>query len=207
MHAIGDRAVREALDAVEAARRQNGPSDGRHHISHIQVIHPDDIPRFRELDAVANAQPYWAVHEGQMDELTIPFLGPRRAAWQYPFRSLRRAGAVLAMGSDWAVSTPDPLVEIEVAVNRVLPERRGEADSFLPDERLDLPDALVGFTAGTAYVNHIDGEAGVLAPGRLADFAVIDRDLFELGDAISDARVAATFVEGHAVFEDPAFDG
>jgi predicted amidohydrolase YtcJ len=206
-HAIGDRAVREALDAIEAARRQNGPTDGRHHISHIQVIHPDDIPRFRELDTVANAQPFWAVHEGQMDDLTIPFLGPRRATWQYPFRSLRRAGAVLAMGSDWAVSTPDPLLEIEVAVNRVPPDRRGEVEPFLPEERLDLPDALAAFTAGTAYVNHLDGEAGVLAPGRLADFAIVDRDLFELGDTISDARVLATFVEGIAVFEDPAFDG
>ncbi len=84
-HAIGERAVREALDAVEAARRANGPTDTRPHIAHIQVIHPDDIGRFRALGVIANAQPYWACHEAQMDELTIPRLGPERSGWQYPF--------------------------------------------------------------------------------------------------------------------------
>jgi predicted amidohydrolase YtcJ len=97
-HAIGDGAVRQALDAIESTRRANGPRDGRHHIAHIQLIHPDDIPRFAVLDAVANAQPLWAVHEAQMDELTIPILGPERTAWQYPFGSLLRAGATLAFG-------------------------------------------------------------------------------------------------------------
>jgi predicted amidohydrolase YtcJ len=206
-HAIGDRAVREALDAVEAARVRNRPRDGRHHISHIQVIHPDDIPRFRALDVVANAQPLWACREPQMEELTIPFLGPERTSWQYPFRSLRRAGAVLAMGSDWNVSTPDPMAQIEVAVERVWPASRGLMQPFLPEERLDLPDALAAFTAGTAYVNHLD-EAGVLAADRLADLAVLDRDLFDPGAGpIGDARVVATFVGGQAVYEDAALDG
>ena len=94
-------------------------SDTRPHLAHIQVIHPDDVPRFARLGAVANAQPLWACREPQMDELTIPFLGAERATWQYPFASLLRAGARLAMGSDWAVSTPNPLLEIEVAVERV----------------------------------------------------------------------------------------
>ena len=91
-HAIGDRAVRESLDAVAAARRANGPTDTRPHIAHIQVIHPDDIGRFRELGVIANAQPYWACHEAQMDELTIPRLGAERTTWQYPFASLLAAG-------------------------------------------------------------------------------------------------------------------
>ena len=132
-HAIGDRAVREALDAVEAARRANGPTDTRPHIAHIQVIHPDDIGRFRELGVIANAQPYWACHEAQMDELTIPRLGAERTAWQYPFASLLAAGATLAMGSDWAVSTADPLLEMEVAVTRVADYHRGERPPFLPE--------------------------------------------------------------------------
>jgi predicted amidohydrolase YtcJ len=206
-HAIGDRAVRASLDAVAAARAQNGPSDTRPHIAHIQVIHPDDIGRFRELDVVANAQPYWACHEGQMDNLTIPFLGDRWS-WQYPFRSLRAAGAVLAMGSDWSVSTPDPLLEIELAVERVADESRGVREPFLPDERLDLIDALAAFTAGSAYVNHLDDETGTLEVGKAADLAVLDRDLFDRGSgAIGEARVVATFVEGVAVSEDPALDG
>ena len=206
-HAIGDRAVRASLDAVESARRANGPSDTRPHIAHIQVIHPDDIARFRRLGVAANAQPYWACHEGQMDDLTIPFLGDRWR-WQYPYRSLRAAGAVLAMGSDWSVSTPDPLLEMEVAVERVADEARGEREPFLPEERLELVDALAAFTAGSAWVNHLDDETGTLEVGKLADLAILDRDLFDRGaGAIGEARVVGTFVEGVAVYEDGALDG
>ena len=95
-HALGDRAVRNALDAVEAARREHGDHGQRHHLAHLQVVHPDDMPRFGRLGATANIQPLWATHEPQMDELTIPFLGERRAGWQYPFRSLQDAGAACA---------------------------------------------------------------------------------------------------------------
>jgi predicted amidohydrolase YtcJ len=207
-HAIGDRAVREALDAIEAARNANGRTDTRPHISHIQVIHPDDLPRFAALDVVANAQPLWACHEAQMDELTIPFLGPERSTWQYPFRSLLRAGARLAMGSDWGVSTPNPLEEMEVAVTRVWPESRGRVEPFLPDERLSLDEALAAFTLGSAWVNHLDAETGSISVGKQADLAVVDRDLFA-PDAgpIAEARVIATFVGGEAVFTDPALRG
>jgi predicted amidohydrolase YtcJ len=207
-HAIGDRAVRAGLDAIEAARRANGPTDTRPHISHIQVIHPDDVPRFAKVDAVANAQPLWACHETQMDVLTIPFLGEERTGWQYPFASLLRSGARLAMGSDWGVSTPNPLLEMEVAVNRVAPESRGRAEPFLPAERLTLDEAIRAFTLGSAYVNHLDRETGSIEVGKLADLAVIDRDLFA-PDAgpIGEARVIATFVGGEAVFEDPAIGG
>jgi predicted amidohydrolase YtcJ len=207
-HAIGDRAVRASLDAVEAARRANGPSDTRPHIAHIQVIHPDDIPRFRELGVVANAQPLWAGHEDQMDKLTIPFLGDRWT-WQYPFRSLRAAGAVIAMGSDWSVSSPNPLWEMHLAVERKNPvEYIANADVFLPEERLDLIDALAGFTCNAAYVNHLDDVTGSIEVGKFADLAILDRDLFDRGAGrIGDARAIGTFVEGAAVFEDPALDG
>jgi hypothetical protein len=207
-HAIGERAVREALDAVAAARAANGMTDTRPHVAHIQVIHPDDLGRFRELAVVANAQPYWACHEGQMDNLTIPFLGPERSAWQYPFRSLRAAGATLAMGSDWSVSTANPLLEMEVAVNRISDVSRGREPSFLPDERLDLVDALAAFTAGTAWVNHLEHEIGSLEVGKAADLVVLDRDLFDRGaGAIGEARVVGTFIDGTPVFEDAALDG
>jgi predicted amidohydrolase YtcJ len=199
-HAIGDRAVRASLDAVEAARQANGPSDTRPHIAHIQVIHPDDVPRFRELGVAANAQPYWACHEDQMDVLTIPFIGDRWR-WQYPFRSLRAAGAVLAMGSDWSVSTPDPLLEMEVAVERISDLSRGQAEPLLPDERIELVDALAAFTSGSAYVNHLD-ETGSLEVGKFADLAVLDRDLFDRGaGSIGAASVIGTFIEGVPVYE------
>lgn len=204
-HAIGDRAVREALDAIEAARSANGARDARHHIAHIQLIHPDDVPRFAALGAIANAQPLWAVHEPQMDELTIPFLGPERAGWQYPFGSLLRAGARLAFGSDWTVSTANPFPQIEVAVRRVWPENR-DAEPFLPGERLTLDQALRAATVGSAFVNRQD-EAGWLGVGRLADLAVTDRDI-DATDAgpIGDTAVVGTMVGGAFVFEAAALE-
>ena len=207
-HSIGDRSVREALDAIEAARRVNGPNDHRHHISHIEVIHPDDIPRFRTLTVVANAQPLWAMHEGQMDDLTIPFLGEPRWRWVYPFASLVRAGAMLAMGSDWPVSSPDPIEQIHVAVNRAAAPNyaygNGNDKVFLPEQRLDLPTALAAFTMGSAYVNHLEGETGSVEIGKAADLAVIDRDLFAIpAEEIASARVEQTFVDGRRVYAAP----
>ncbi|MGZ5383877.1 MAG: amidohydrolase [Acidimicrobiia bacterium] len=197
-HAIGDRAVRNALDAVEAARLANGWSDARHHISHIQVVATDDLPRFRRLGVVANGQPFWAVYEGYQTELTIPFFGPERAARQYPFRSLLRHGATLAFGSDWSVSTPNPLLEIETAVRRISPENRQER-VFYPDERISLADAIAAFTAGSAYVNHLDEETGSIEVGKAADLVVLDRNIFE-EESIGEAAVAATIVGGEVAF-------
>jgi predicted amidohydrolase YtcJ len=203
-HAIAERAVRESLDAVEAALVANGPGDRRHHLAHLQVVHPDDIPRFRSLGAVANAQPLWAAHESQMDDLTIPFLGEPRWRWQYPWASLVRAGAMLAMGSDWSVSSPDPLEELHVAVNRTMPRnyphKVDRHEVFIPDERLDLATALAAFTIGSAYVNHLDTETGSIEVGKYADLAVLDRNLFEHpAEDLADASVEQTFVEGQRV--------
>ncbi|MFD5626690.1 amidohydrolase [Streptomyces sp. NPDC127072] len=196
-HALGDRAVRDALDAVAAARKANGPSDTRPHLAHLQVVHPDDVPRFARLGATANIQPLWAAHEPQMDELTIPFLGAERAAWQYPFGALLRSGARLAAGSDWPVSSPDPLQGIHVAVNRVAPDERGPV--FLPDERIGLRAALTAYTAGSAYTNHLD-ETGSVRVGALADLVVLDRDPFAgPAEAIGGTKVALTYVGGERV--------
>ncbi|GGR59370.1 MULTISPECIES: amidohydrolase [Streptomyces] len=200
-HALGDRAVREALDAVEAARRANGRTDTRPHLAHLQVVHPDDIGRFRELGATANLQPLWAAHEPQMDELTIPFLGAERASWQYPFGALLRSGATLAAGSDWPVSSPDPLQGIHVAVNRVAPDAPAGTPVFLPGERIGLHDALTAYTAGSAYANHLDHETGTVAEGFLADLVVLDRDPFAgPPEEIGATRVEQTFVGGQRVF-------
>ena len=208
VHAVGERAVRETLDAVAVARTANGPSGLRHQIAHIQVVHPADVSRFAELDVIANGQPYWAVHEDQMDVMTIPVLGEERSHWQYPFRSLVDTGARLALGSDWGVSTANPLLEIEVAVTRTDDEHRGERAPFLPEQRLDLATAIRGFTIGSAWANGLEAETGSIEVGKAADLALIDRDPFA-PDAgpIGEARVLLTLIDGAPVYEDPTLGG
>ena len=205
-HAIGDRAVRECLDAIEAARGANVGGDFRHHIAHLQVVHPADVPRFARLGVTANIQALWAAHEPQMDELAIPFLGPERSARQYVFGDLLRAGARLAAGSDWAVSSANPLRAIHVAVNRSLPGSAGaQAEPFLPDQALGLAEALAAYTIGSAFVNHLDDVTGSIEPGKLADLVVLDRDPFAGPAAeIGDTSVLATYVEGAPVYRSTA---
>ena len=198
-HAIGDRAVRSALDAVESARKANGDVGLMHHIAHIQFVHDDDIDRFRPLRVAANAQAYWACHEPQMDELTLPFVNPGQAQRLYPFGRLQRSGAQLVMGSDWYVSTPNPMLQVEVAVTRRSP---GEPDKapLLPEDSLTLAVALGAFTLGSATINRVDGRAGSIDPGKDADLVIFDRDPFRDGP-IGETTVAATLVEGKVVYE------
>jgi predicted amidohydrolase YtcJ len=199
-HAIGDRAVRAGLDACEAALAANGRRDARHHIAHLQIVHPDDLARFRRLGVVANAQPLWAYNDPTMTDLTVPFLGDARSAWQYPFGSLRRAGAALAFGSDWPVTSPDPLLEMEVAARRVDPAGPG-AEPFYPDERIDVATALDAFTIGSAFVNRMDDRTGSIEVGKAADLAVLEHDLFELDGFTSQTRVLLTMVGGEVVYD------
>jgi predicted amidohydrolase YtcJ len=203
-HAIGDRAVREALDAVEAATKTNGRRDARHHIAHIQVIHPDDIARFRQLGVVANGQPFWAYEDAQMRDLTIPFMAEHRVGWQYPFASLRNSGATMAFGSDWPVSTANPLQEMDVALTRTAPEEPSAAP-FLPEQALDLPTCLAAFTIGAAYVNRLDSQTGSIETGKRGDICVLDRNLFDLqpGERLGEANVLLTLIDGKPVFADP----
>lgn len=199
-HALGDRAVRNALNAVAAAREANG-AGGNHHLAHLQVVHPDDIARFAQVGATANIQTLWAAHEDQMDQLTIPFLGDRRASWQYPFGALLRAGAELAAGSDWPVSSADPLDAIHVAVNRIHPGAEEGTEPLFAEQALPLAVALSAYTAGSARVNGQADATGRLEPGMYADLAVLDRDPFAgPAGSIADATVTSTFVEGERVF-------
>jgi predicted amidohydrolase YtcJ len=194
VHAIGDRGVREALDAFEGTDPAR-----RHHIAHVQVVHPDDVRRFAGLGVAANLQMLWACLDDQMADLTLPFLGPERAARQYPFGDLLRAGARLVAGSDWPVSTPDPLQAIQVAVTRVEP---GSArQPFLPEQALPLESAFAAYTSGSAWANHRD-DAGVLRAGAVADLVVLDRDPFAASAAeVGEARVVSTWIDGSPVYQ------
>ena len=207
-HAIGDLAVSTALDAL-AGLPAGQRRAGRHHLAHLQFIAPRDMDRFRALDAVANFQPLWACHEPQMEELTLPFVGPERAAWQYLIGSLVRGGTRVAFGSDWPISSADPLQEMHVAVNRVKSRRLGRAGEpecehpFLPGQAITIDDAIGAFTSGVAWVNHEEHAAGTLLPGLRADVAVLDQDLYAIpaGD-IGGTSVVMTVASGDVVFGD-----
>ncbi|HEX5088659.1 MAG TPA: amidohydrolase [Nocardioides sp.] len=199
VHNIGDRAVRETLDAMV------GTDPGRRHqIAHLQLVHPDDVPRFAELGVAANMQALWACYDEQMVELTIPFLGEERTGWQYPFGAIHRAGGRLVAGSDWPVSTPDPLAAIHTAVTRTAYGDTGRAgtEPFLPEQALDLETAFAAYTSGSAWANQRDlhDGAGVLREGAVADLVVLDRDPFAgPAEEIGAARVVSTWIDGAVV--------
>jgi hypothetical protein len=197
-HAIGDRAVRNALDAVAAARKANTISRGRHHIAHVQVVDPADQKRFAALDVAANIQPLWAAHEAQMDDLTLPFLSSATAANQYPFASLLGSGARLAMGSDWSVSTPDVMRQIEVAVTRRPIDGR-DKPPFIPNESLSVDQALQACMTGSAWVNGLEHVVGTIVVGKRADLVVLEDDP-RTATPIGDIRVEATIVAGEVVY-------
>lgn len=202
-HALGDRAVSIALDALERARRVNGVSGVRHHLAHLQLVRERDVQRFAELGAVANLQALWACHEEQLDELTIPFLGlgvERARERHYPFGELAAAGVRLAAGSDWPVSSADPLQAIHVAVNRVSPGGAG-VPLGSAGQCLTVAQAVNAYTSGSAYVNGFDGVSGVLVPGFAADLVVLDRNIFAVPvQDIWRARVDETWVGGERLF-------
>jgi hypothetical protein len=187
-----------------------GPApDLRHHLAHLQFIRPDDLDRFRTIGAVANFQPLWACNEPQMTELTLPVVGPERAAWQYRIGELARRGTRIAFGSDWPVSSADPLQEIHVAVNRRLSPELGTPGTaeteqpFFPEEAVTATEALTAFTAGVAYVNHRDTELGSLRPGSRADIAVLSRDILAIPPAgIGGTRADLTIAGGQVVHGD-----
>ena len=176
VHALGDRAVRDSLDASRRADR-NGRRGNRHHFAHLQVIDPADVARFAALEVTANVQPLWACRDQAIEELTLPFVSATARRQQYVFGSLLRAGARLACGSDWPVSEADPLLGMHVAVNRRAPDRGAEAEPLLPDEALTVGEALAGYTTGAAYLNGLEGVTGRLEVGYAADLVAVDADV------------------------------
>lgn len=204
MHAIGDHAIRQGLDAIADAAQANGPRDRRPHIAHIQLFHPDDVPRFKELGVVANVQPLWAYADSYIRTLTEPRLGPERSQWLYPFGALHRAGATFAGGSDWSVTSVNPLHAIQVAVTRRALTAPADAPAWLPDQKLDLTTALAAYTNGGAFVSFEDGDSGSLEVGKLADLIVLDQNPFEIpAERIHSIRVLLTLLEGREVYRAP----
>ncbi len=203
-HAIGDGAIRQSLDAVEEALVQNGRLGHRHHISHIELFDPADIPRFKELEVVANFQPLWAYADPYITELTIPFIGEERSRWLYPIKSMQDTGAVIAFGSDWSVSTANPYHQMETAITRK-DAVSDDVESFIPEERIDMATAIAAFTINAAFVNRKENDTGSIEVGKYADLVVLDRNLFEIeAKDISETQSLLTLFEGRPVHGDIA---
>jgi predicted amidohydrolase YtcJ len=201
VHAIGDWAVKTALDAFSAARRANGPSDSRHHIAHLQLVDPADYERFAALGVAANFQAVWAFPDDYIVNINLPQVGPERVARMYPIGSLARAGARIVAGSDWNVTTANPLLAIEVAVTRQDPSGR-RTDVLNATEAVDLETMLRAYTVNGAWLMHQEHETGMLAPGFAADFVMLERNLFEIpASEIGEVKVLATYLAGRAVFD------
>ncbi len=200
MHAAGDGSVREGLDAIAAARRANGDSGLRHELAHAGYIHPDDIPRFATLDAVADISPVlW--HPSPIIDAIISALGPRGEKY-FPVRDLLDAGARVVAGTDWPAVAPDanPWVGIESLVSRRDPygQRQGQ---LWPQQAVTLEEAIRIYTLNGAGALRLDQVTGSIEVGKSADFIVLDRNLFEVAvDEIGGTEVVMTFFEGHPIY-------
>lgn len=205
VHAMGDRAIRAALDAFESARRSNGPRDSRHIMTHLELIDPQDIPRFRVLGMIPTFQPLWAYADSYIKDLTLPALGPSRTNRLYPFASVAKTGAVVAAGSDWPVTSMNPLEAIQVALTRQDPASPKDL-AWIPEERMDLATMVAAYTINGAFLNGQERGAGSIEQGEAADLIVLDRNIFELPPTrIQQAKVILTLLEGREVFRSSAF--
>ncbi len=200
MHAIGDRAVRMALDALETAKESNGERSRRHQIAHLEIVQPEDIARFAPLGVSADMQSLWHYRDAYITDLTEPFLAEKLHRWLYPARSFKNAGARLVWGSDWPVSTSDPFDSMEVAVLRRDPYTN-EGETWNEAETLTVDDMIHALTMGGAYLMGQEDIRGSLEVGKRADFIVIDADPYKIDpSAISDISVIATYVDGRRVY-------
>ena len=206
IHAIGDRAIRVALTAIEAAEKNQGLRDARSIIAHLELINPQDIPRFRDLAVIPCFQPIWAYSDPYIRDLTLPKLGEERSRWIYPINSVRKTGVTMAMGSDWNVSSVNPLDGIEVAVTRKDPDApESDASVFIPEERIELDSALAAYTIGSAYANFWEKETGSIETGKSADLIVLSNNLFDIPPSqINQTKVMLTLFEGKKIYESDA---
>ena len=201
VHAIGDKAVRSSLDALEAARDVNGEWPSLHQIAHVQFIDPADIPRFRQLGVVANLQPLWASNDRSVTEIAASMVGPDRARWIYANRSLIESGAPYTLSSDWGVSTLNPFPIIATAILRQAKHMGWDCPPFMPEERIDIHQAVRGYTVNAAAASWRDRDTGSLSVGKYADLTVLDRDIFSVPpQEVAETKVRMTMLGGTVVY-------
>ena len=201
VHAIGDRAVRSALDAFEAARKRNGKTDNRHTITHLELIDPSDFRRFARLGVLASMQLHWAERDSYTVDALKPYIGRRRWRWVYPAGSLARAGATLCGGSDWPVDPLLPFRQVEMAVNRTADEvYEGYPQPLWSSEGLSLRESIAMHTRHSAFQLHQNRTTGRIREGFAADLIVLDRDILDTRlKRVSRTNVDLTMVDGRIV--------
>lgn len=199
-HAIGDAGARAALDGYQAAKRANGRRDNRHTIAHLQLVHPDDYPRFARLGVIPDMQLQWAVRDVYTIDALEPYLGPERHRRLYPAGSLLAAGAPLAGGSDWPVDPLYPWNQVQTAIDRI--GLYGEGGPLYAEQGIGRLDSLRMHTAGTAFQMHQERSTGTLQRGKYADLVVLDRDLTRVPvSEIKDAQVRLTLLGGRPTYD------
>ncbi|WP_137820265.1 amidohydrolase [Pseudomonas sp. 2FG] len=195
IHAVGDRAVRESLNAFEYARSLK-PTPVPHSISHLQLVNPKEFPRFKQLGVIASMQLLWATAESYTEELVKPYVSAYTYRYQYPAQSLHKAGATIAGASDWPVSSPNPWNAIAQASTR-----KGPLGVLNSAESIDRKSMFYAYTLNAAKALRLEDQIGSLAPGKQADLIVLDRDVFKVSDAeLFDTQVVQTFFAGQAVY-------
>lgn len=200
LHAIGDGAVRQSLDAIAYAETQNGRRDRRPLLAHLEVIDPDDVVRFATLGALADFQLLWGYPDAYITEWTVPFIGEERAQWLYPHGSVRDAGGTLVAGSDWSVSTMNPWEAIEVAVTRADPDLGGDALEI--GQALSVEEAVRAYTKDGALAIFAEADLGTLEVGKLADLVLVEGDPEPLApEELSEVTVMGTWVGGERVYD------
>jgi predicted amidohydrolase YtcJ len=204
-HAIGDRAIRVALDSYENAARANGNINARHRIEHIEDVSAADIARFHELGVIASMQPLHAYPADDTFKSWVPSVGPERAQRAWAWHSIAAAGGVLAFGSDWPIVTLSPWPGLQNAVTRETTEGTPKG-GWIPSERISLADAIRGYTLNAALAGHREKSEGSLETGKLADLIIVSQDLFKVDPhKIGDTKVVLTMVGGRVVYTAPEF--
>jgi predicted amidohydrolase YtcJ len=207
VHAIGDAGTAATLDAIAFAEQKSGKRDGRHSITHLQLVDPVDIARFKELGVVALPQPYWFMKDDYYYNIQVPYLGQKRADAEYPMESFFRAGVTVASASDYPVTIPcNPLVAIQTGITRSKPETTDAPEVLWPEERASLEQMIASFTINGAYANFLENETGSLEAGKSADLIVLDKNLFSIpATDIQNAKVLLTLFGGKEAYKDSTF--
>jgi predicted amidohydrolase YtcJ len=199
VHAIGDAAIREGLDAIETLPTADGVRDRRPLFAHLEVIDPGDVPRFATLGVYADFQPLWAYPDSYIRDATWPFIGPERSEFLYPIAAVRGSGGTIVAGSDWSVSSMNPFEGMEVAVTRKDPDQPG--DALTPAEAVPIDAIVAAYTRDAARAVFAEDRIGTITVGKRADLVVIDRDVLAIDPHdVSETRVLSTWLDGREVY-------